>query len=314
MFLRGKKGMLSMVFVTLLLGFAGASSQTTQTPSVRFIMVGDEGGLASGDQKAVAAAMGKEAERIKARFVVTVGDNFHENGIASATDPRWKTEFEDVYSHPALQIPWYPSLGNHDYRGSVEGELGYSAFSTRWKFTSRYYVQNERIDDTTSLLIVHLDTSPLIKKYRLEPNVYCIAGQDAKKQLAWLDSVLTATRVRWTIVVGHHPVYSATPKGGNTEELIEELLPILKAHNIPLYVSAHQHFLQHLKHDAMDFVVSGGGADHGTDVHSREDVVFGASVLGFVSVVATAQNLQVSFLDTSSTILHTVKITAPLSR
>ena len=314
MALSGKKLTLSMVFVSLLLGITVAWSQEMPAPSVRFIIMGDEGGLGSDDQKAVAAAMAKEAERIKARFVVTVGDNFHENGIATATDPRWKTEFEDVYSHPALQIPWYPSLGNHDYRGSVEGEIGYSAFSSRWKFTSRYFVQNERIDDTTSLRIVHLDTSPFIKKYILEPNVYRMAGQDAKEQIAWLDSVLTATHVRWTIVIGHHPIYSATASGGNTKELIDEVLPVLKAHKVPLYVSAHQHLLQHLNRDSMEFIVSGGGADHTTITQRREDVVFGASVLGFVSVSATAQHLQIDFVDTKNTLLHTVRIAASPAR
>ena len=79
----------AVFLITVFLAVSFAWSQNTQAPSARFIIVSDEGGLASADQKAVAAAMAKEAERIKAQFVVTGGDNYHENGIASATDPRW---------------------------------------------------------------------------------------------------------------------------------------------------------------------------------------------------------------------------------
>ncbi len=301
------------IFAALLLVTAVTWSQPSEPPSVRFLIVGDEGGFASNDQKAVAAAMANEAGRIGAQFIVTVGDNFHENGIASATDPRWKTEFEEVYYQHPLQISWYPSLGNHEYRGNTDAELGYSNLSPRWKFKYRYYAQNERIDDSTSLLIVHLDTSPFLNQYKLAPTVYHLAGQDTKRQLVWLDSVLTVSSARWKIIVGHHPIYSATPKGGNTQELMDELLPILKAHRVPLYVAGHQHFLQHLRHDSMDFVVSGGGADHSTVTQLRDDVVFGLSAVGFVSVTITPQNLQLDFVGATSAVLHTVRMAAPAS-
>lgn len=302
-----------MVFVAILLGVSIAWSQNVQTPSVRFIIVSDEGGLASSDQKGVAAAMAKEAERIKAQFVVTAGDNYHENGIATATDPRWQTEFEDVYSFSSLQIPWYPSLGNHDYRGNVDGEISHSKLSSRWKLPSRYYAQTERIDDSTSLLIIHLDTSPFITQYRIEPDEYHVKGLETQGQLVWLDSVLTATRVRWMIVVGHHPIYSAASKHGDTKELIDQVLPILKRHRVSLYVCGHDHILQHLKRDMMDFVICGGGAKH-RDVEQREDAVFGAGSLGFVSVWVTAQNLRLNFIDANNAVLHTLQIAATPSK
>lgn len=127
----------------------------------------------------------------------------------------------------------------------------------------------------------------------------------------WMDSVLTVSRSRWTIVVGHHPIYSATPKGGNTQELIDEVLPILKKHHVPLYVAGHQHFMQHLKRETMDFVVSGGGSDHGTVTRERDDVVFGLSALGFVSVTVTPKLIQLKIADATNAVLHEVRIAAP---
>jgi tartrate-resistant acid phosphatase type 5 len=65
------------------------------------------------------------------------------------------------------------------------------------------------------------------------------------------------------------------------------VLPILKKHNVPLYVCGHEHILQHLKREGMDFVICGGGAKH-REPDQREDVLFGAGLLRFVSVTATA--------------------------
>lgn len=312
MALRRNKTSLATIFIAILLSVTITWSQTSQSNSARFLIVSDEGGSASNDQKAVAAAMAKEAERIKAQFVVTAGDNYHDNGIATATDPRWRTEFENVYSFSALQIPWYPSLGNHDYRGNVDGEIEHSRLSLRWKLLSRYYAQTERIDDSSSLLIVHLDTSPFIKQYRVEPDEYHVQGLETNGQLVWLDSVLTATRVRWSIVVGHHPIYSSTPKHGDTKELIDQVLPILKKHRVPLYVCGHDHVLQHLKHDPMDFIVCGGGAKT-RDVAQRDDVVFGVESLGFLSVTVTAKEISVNIIESKNTVLHRVQIPASKS-
>lgn len=310
---KGRRGYCPAVLAAILLGFGIVRAQQTEAPSLRFIVVSDHGGRASTDQRAVAEAMGKEAERINAQFVVTAGDNFHEDGIPAAGDPRWKTEFEEVYSSPALQIPWYPSLGNHDYRGSVESEIEYSGRSARWRFQSRYYTQMERIDDSSSMLIVHLDTSPYIQKYWTETSVYHLEKQDAKRQLRWLDSVLTASRARWTIVVGHHAIYFAEPGKGDSKEMIDQVLPILRNHRVPLYVSGHYHFMQHLRRDAMDFVVCGGGANTG-EVAQRDDIVFGVRSLGFLSVIVTAAYLRLSMIDSNNTTLHTFQILSTPSK
>jgi len=291
------------LIVLCLLTLAALHAQDVRTPAVSFLMVSDIGGRGSPDQRAVAAAMGKEAARVSARFVVTAGDNYHEDGIASASDPRWKVEFEDVYAHPALQIPWYPSLGNHDYRGNVDAEIEYSNLSGRWKLTSRYYAQKVQIDDTSSLLIVHLDTSPFLQAYQDEPGVYHLSGQNASIQLRWLDSVLSHTEAQWRIVVGHHPIYAAAPKLGDTKELVDGVLPDLKNHGVSMYVSGHDHILQHLKRDSIDFVICGGGAKH-RETEQREDVVFGVRSLGFVSVTATAGELVVNYVDSANTLLH----------
>lgn len=304
---KGRRVCFQGVLAAILLAVGTVRAQQSEAPSLRFIIVSDQGGRASADQRAVAEAMGKVAGRVSAQFVISAGDNFHEDGIPAATDPRWLTEFEDVYSSPALQIPWYPSLGNHDYRGSVEGEIEYSGRSKRWKLPSRYYTQTERIDDSTSMLIVHLDTSPFIRKYWTESSVYHMEGQDPKRQLRWLDSVLTVSRAEWTMVIGHHAIYFAEPGKGDSEDMINQVLPVLKRHSVPLYISGHYHFMQHLRRDDMDFVICGGGASAG-EVSQRDDIVFGVGSLGFLSVLATGAELRLTMIDSRNSILHSVCI------
>mgnify|MGYP003337419745 CR=1 FL=1 len=49
-------------------------------------------------QRAVAKAMAERAARTPIAAVLTTGDNFYPNGVASAADPRWRTSFEEVYA------------------------------------------------------------------------------------------------------------------------------------------------------------------------------------------------------------------------
>lgn len=303
-----KGGLLKIaILISMLYSFTLIWAQNTKSNSARFIVISDWGGRASKGQMAVAEAMGKEAENIEAQFVITGGDNFHEDGIVSETDPRWKKEFENIYSNQSLQIPWYPSAGNHDYRGNIDSEIEYSKYSTRWEFPSLYYAHKEKIDDSTNALIIHIDTSPFIEKYQIEASLYYVDKHDSKKQILWLDSLLTVSKERWVFVVGHHPIYAAVSMHGNTKELIDKILTVLTKHKVTLYICGHYHFLQHLKNDSKDFIVCGGGMEAST-TDSRDDVVFGSGSLGFLSIIAKANEVEVRLINDSNKILHTVFI------
>ena len=285
------------------IGAIPGEDKKADVSSVRFVVIGDWGGFASQNQKAVSAAMANEAQKDRIQFVVTVGDNYHGEGISSAADARWKTEFEDIYSDASLQVPWYPTFGNHDYRGSADAELEYSKYSKRWKFYSRYYAQEAKIDDSTNMLIIHLDTPPFIKEYQQQDEYYHVKGQDAARQTRWLDSLLAASNDRWVIVVGHHPIYSAAPKHGDTPELISGVLPILARHHVRVYICGHDHVMQHLFRGGMDYFVCGGGSEH-REVNERSDVVFGKGSLGFLSIAAYRDSLTFKMIDEKNVLIH----------
>ena len=204
-----------------------AQSLTPEQASsqLNLLIISDWGGKGGPTQVAVAKQMGRTAEAQKSRFVVTCGDNYHGSGIESADSPRWKTEYEEIYTAPSLMVPWYPSLGNHDNRGKVEAEIDYSKRSSRWRLPARYYKHVERIDGTNEALFVHLDTAPFVAAYYKKTSGYRVQGQDPKAQVRWLESVLAESPARWKIVVGHHPIYSSAPGHGDTKELIAGILP-----------------------------------------------------------------------------------------
>jgi tartrate-resistant acid phosphatase type 5 len=293
--------------VVLLLGQSTAPAQGNG--SLSFLVISDLGGKGGSNQVAVATQMGLTAAAQKSSFVVTCGDNYHGFGIASADSPRWRTEFEDVYKAPSLMIPWYATLGNHEYRGKPEAEVAYSKLSTRWKMPARHYTHTEKIDTTNEALFVHLDTAPFVASYHKKGSSYHVEGQDVNAQLRWLESVLAASHARWKIVVGHHPIYAAAGGHGDTKELNTEVQPVLKKYGVRIYFCGHDHVLQHLVHGEMNFFVCGGGSTHRT-VKERPDVRFGASSLGFLSMTLTPTEAQAAYLDAKGKELYRTTIPA----
>ncbi len=100
-----------------------------------------------------------------AQFVVAVGDNFYENGVASVEDKHWKQSFENVYTASSLQVPWYVILGNHDYHANCDAQIAYSKISPRWKMPARYYMQSHQIDKDVTADFFYLDTTPMMRVY-----------------------------------------------------------------------------------------------------------------------------------------------------
>lgn len=67
------------------------------------------------------------------------------------------------------------------------------------------------------------------------------AWEDA--QVSRLDEALGACGSRWSIVVGHHPVYSYSTDHGSTKEL-SRLNDVMRAHGVAAYLNGHDHNLQ----------------------------------------------------------------------
>lgn len=284
--------------------------RASQTSELSFLVVGDWGKPdLSADARAVAAQMAKEAEARDASFVISAGDNFYGEGVDSVNDPLWKTVFEDVYSAPSLQVPWYVVLGNHDYEARPDVQLAYALTSSRWIIESRYYVIQKSVSDDVTADFFFLDTTMLghgrFSGKRFKPE------DDAEAQLDWLDAMLAASPANWKIVVGHHPIYSGG-RHGNTRALVDALLPILKRHDVQVYINGHNHNLEHVERGGIHFLTSGAGAEP-QPAKEVKGTRFVAETLGFLSATLTADELRIAFVDDTGAVLHgsSVRLSRP---
>lgn len=302
----------SLLLFLLVLVFTTAKAQISDysifKDKFNFYIANDLGRNGYYDQKPIAELMGTMGEKVGPEFVLAAGDIHHFEGVRSVNDPLWMTNYELIYSHPELMINWYPILGNHEYRGNTQAVLDYSNVSRRWNMPARYYTKAFSEEGTT-VRIVWIDTAPLIDKYRNESETYPDAcKQDMKKQLAWIDSVLTVAKEEWVIVAGHHPIYAQTGKDDSERaDMQARLDPILRKHKVDMYVCGHIHSFQHIrmKGSSIDYVVNSAGS-LARKVSPIEGTLFCSPEPGFSICSASKTELDLRMIDKKGNILYTV--------
>lgn len=279
--------------------------------AVSFLVVGDWGQHGSQDQRRVARSMGQTAEKLSAAFVISTGDNFYPDGVRSPDDAQFRATFEGVYTDKALQVDWYPVLGNHDYHGKPDAEVEYSKKSTRWRMPARYYTQVKTVAPGVIAEFFFIDTSPIVADFDGRPDKYPAFRADTAAQRAWLDSVLKASNAQWKFIVGHHHVYSGGVRSTQTEtEWL--LVPRMMEHGVAAYISGHEHQLEHIlpPESKIHYFISGAGSET-RDVRARGGTRFVASELGFLAFSLTADTLFVQAVDDRGKMLYRTGIPRP---
>jgi tartrate-resistant acid phosphatase type 5 len=270
--------------------------KTPGEAALNFIVFGDWGREGKYHQADVAGQMARVAAERRCRLIVSVGDNFYEDGVASVTDPHWQSSFENVYRAASLQVPWYVILGNHDYRGEPAAQLEYSKMHPRWRMPSRYYNATERLASGKTVEFFFLDTSPFVEEYRHDPGYQLqVSKEDTQPQLDWLDNALGASRADWKIVIGHHPIFSGG-EHGDTRELVRDVNPLLKKHEVLVYLNGHDHDLQHIDRDRINYFTSGAGSKIRLP-GAITGTIFDRGTPGFMAVGLDAEKMHVEFID-----------------
>lgn len=278
---------------------------TRENKAIHFLVVGDWGRNGQGDQQSVSDWMGIAASQLNAKFVISTGDNFYCCGVASVDDHQWISSFENVYRSHSLQIPWYVSLGNHDYQGYVQAQINYSKKSQRWKLPDRYYTKV-----IEGVRFVFIDTTPFIKQYYSTDQYPDLIQQDTTRQLQWLDSVLSVSPEKWRIVIGHHPVYSLGDHG-TEQDMLLKLKPRLTKYNVPVYFAGHDHSLQSLKEYGQDvhYLISGGGAEQTQIKRDPAITRFAQDSTGFMAVALSVNKMKIYFINKAGEIIYEEAIT-----
>ncbi|HUN44056.1 MAG TPA: tartrate-resistant acid phosphatase type 5 family protein [Acetobacteraceae bacterium] len=299
---------------SLLLGAVPAIGLRTvparaQSPALNFVVIGDWGRDGCCHQTTVAEQMARSAVEIRSSFVISVGDNFYENGVSSIHDPQWKTSFEDIYTRPGLMTRWHVILGNHDYQrtGRPEAQIAYSSIDPRWSLPSFYYQRSEHLPDGTTADFFFLDTSSYIQHYYKPGSDVHVDRAQQEPQIKWLERGLATSQAAWKIVVGHHQVYAATNPGDYVgDDMIRWFKPLLDRYGVHIYINGHEHNLQHIMQDGVHYITCGAGSQ--TFPVQAAPGQFASGRQGFMTMRLEKDTLGFSLIDDQGTTLYRANI------
>lgn len=285
--------------------------------AVRFIAIGDMG---TGDeaQARVAAGMLEVCAAEGCDFVVGLGDNIYEAGVASPYDPQFLLKFETPYQ--AFDVPFYMTLGNHDNGGvrslHATGDLQvqYAARTDRgmdlWVMPARWYEHTHG-----PVRFLALDTNVVFSAQEEVPGTAATLTRDVDgvQQLAWLKGRLADPgESTWTFLHGHHPLVSNGEHGnaGLESPPLDAWLreAVCASGGVHVLVTGHDHDLQYLPAQegcgAVEFVVSGAAAQVRPIADLANPALFACgSTLGFVWMQVEGDVLTTRFHDADGALM-----------
>jgi hypothetical protein len=238
--------------------------------TLAFFVIGDFG-TGDANQRGIANAMWQEFQKHAQsgnpiRFVITMGDNIYADTnlgyivVGSGDQDRdWERKFFQPYAELLKQIPFYPSLGNHDgnsseNRGDLSAYLDNFFFPenhpARWyKFSFGGLADFFALDSTTNTTGGHPE--PIFK-----------AGGDESN---WLARGLAESKALWKIPYFHHPPFNAGPGHGASLNVLKHWTEMFQQNGVRVVFNGHEHNFQFSEdNDAtghIRYVLSGAGGE-----------------------------------------------------
>ena len=254
-------------------------------------------------QRRVAAAMGGVAQESGSPLaIISTGDNIYPDGVESARDTLWASTFENVYTHPAIQVPWIAVLGNHDYRRNPQAQIDYGKKNQRWIMPNRYFRHVVVGESGVEVEVIGIDTQQLLQR-----------SDGWKQQMEWLAQSLQKKTTTWRAVVGHHPLRSYGHYG-DTPWLVQHVLPLLRNGGVDFYASGHDHDQQIVVvpgDGVVSLVTGAGGGCRST--RWGEHTVAAATNGGFSVADFNSDQLRLSLVSADGRIMGSHTIPARIS-
>jgi len=289
---------------------AKAAATEFSDQGMHLLALGDFGS-GKANQVAVARQMAAFAKKLNAPLaaVLALGDNFYQR----LTLDRFGPHFEQMYDPERLNCPFYACLGNHDYgpiydsgqgRPKAQMQLDYARNNpaSRWKMPAKWYAIE--LPDAQN---------PLVKIIFLDGNMAAgaLTPQEKLEQKRFLEAeLMKPTRAPWRWMVSHFPMFSECKSRGDSSRMIQLWGDHLKTHCISLYLSGHDHTLQHLEAEGYEtsFVVSGSGGGSLYEVKPTNRG-FAERIYGFNHFHVTPDRFDVQFIDADGNRLHSFRRT-----
>ena len=287
---------MAAVRLLLLIGlalFGSAKGQSPPAPQFHVMAMGDWGEDTAA-QHDVAGAMSRWAKDHPPKAVLLLGDNFYFT-LKGADDPRWQSVFEKVYDPATLNVPFYSSLGNHEYDlNNLQTEFAYARQhpGSRFKLPARWY----RIDLPQD--------KPLLTVLMLDSNKDFLSEVQWNEQINWLKAELEKPRGTWTICCAHHPLYSNGFFWGNGI-LQKDWGVHFEKYHVDFYLCGHEHNLQHLEipGSTVSYVIAGGGGAHAAPL-MRDNRGFSRESFGFADFELTPDTATVRIIGADDKPMH----------
>lgn len=245
----------------------------------RIAAVGDVGD-GSDREAAVADAILRAHRQEPLDALVLLGDLIYPRG-----NPR---EYEEKFARPyrgllEAGVPMHPALGNHDIQTDRE------AFMRVFDMSARFYAA--RVGPVELFV---LDTS---------------RGAVDEEQVRWLEGTLARSTAAWKVAAMHVPPYSSGMHGSNAV-LQDQIVPVLERGGVQLVLAGHDHNYERTRPiRGAVYVISGGGCCP-RDVGRTTITAHSASLLHFVIIEATAQQLTIEAIDRDGRVFDRATIRA----
>ncbi len=182
-------------------------------------------------------------------FIVHSGDL-----VARGTADEWRRFHQENRPVFEKKIPYFPTLGNHEFYGDNEDCLDHYFAAFPGLERRRWYPIR-----APPVLIAVLDS-----------NFSELTEGERRDQDQWLTDLLAAAEkdaaVRHVIVVCHHSPYTNARIHGDSAALQEHFVT-RKTPKVKAFVTGHVHTYERFLKDGVQYVVSGGG---GAPLHAVE--------------------------------------------
>lgn len=283
-----------------------------------------ESGIAFEEAK-VAAQVNKLAGKVHPKFIAALGDNFYNNGVASTTDPLWKSVYQSLFTAPATYVPWYPVLGNHDYYGAhnpqPQIDYYYEHKDSRWTFPDYQYTRKWNIPGSQMTMeVIFINTVTLCPESKASDIGWPANPNDAfpnpnkanydldrliwQPTLQWIKNALAASKADLLLVAGHYHIYTNTISDvAFTPEaacLQQRLVPLMKEHGVAAYMNGHEHNFEHFHLDGISYFTAGHGSDKEDPISKGTHpagLLFNKTVAGFAWANVQPNKLTVNYID-----------------
>ena len=248
-----------------------------------FFVIGDYG-TGKPPQYEIAQTMWREFEKRRSsdnpvRFVLTTGDNIYPDrflGLVEISkgekDRDWEEKFFEPYELLLRQIPFYPTVGNHDRRGQPEEvNEDLTTFLDNFFFPSNVTMPHYAFSFGGLADFFALDTTAMWTQRPLVGSLTERGGQ-----FRWLQAVLARAQAPWKIAYFHHPPFNAGPGHDSSMESLAHVVKLFQTSGVQAVFSGHEHNFQVSKQNEATggvlYVVTGaGGQLRPADVRGNMD-------------------------------------------